>query len=105
MPMNHTQYRCADEIPRDNDGNEIGASSFRAGIVSTDTQESPQERNWRGGGGNLPANTPSGLNLEAHKIDHFSEANHPRVKERIEATITGRTTRDRRIIESFSVGQ
>ncbi len=98
MSMNHTQYRCADEIPRDNDGNEIGASSFRAGIVCTDTQESPQERGW------LRGNTVSGLNLEANKVDHFSEANHPRVRERLEATMRGQTTRTNlRVIDAFKV--
>jgi hypothetical protein len=97
MSMNHTQYKCVDEIPRDNDGNEIGASSFRAGIVSTDTQESPQEKGWSGG------STPSGLNLVANKVDHFSEANHPRVRERLEATIQGQTTTDTRIINAFRV--
>lgn len=34
MPMNHTQYRCVNEIPRDNNGNEIGASAFQAGMVA-----------------------------------------------------------------------
>ena len=35
------------------------------GIVGANTQESPQERNWRGG------NTTSGLNLEANKVSTF----------------------------------
>lgn len=88
MPMNHTQYKCVDEIPRVNDGNEIGASAFQAGIVSTDTQESPQERNWRCS--NLPdANTPSGLNLEAHKVNHFSQANHPSVRRQLNGVFNG----------------
>ena len=68
------------------------------GIVSTDTQESPQEKGWSGG------STTSGLNLEANKVDHFSEANHPRVRERLEATMRGRTTTSNlQVINAFRV--
>lgn len=68
------------------------------GIVPASTQESPQERNWRSG------NTVSGLNLEANKVDHFSQANHPRVRERLEATMRGQTTRTNlRVIDAFKV--
>ena len=56
------------------------------GIVPASTQESPQERGWAGG------NSPTGLNLEANKVDHFSEANHPVIKERLKATIEARTS-------------
>jgi len=67
------------------------------GIVPASTQESPQERNWRSG------NTVSGLNLEANKVDHFSEANHPRVRERIEATLQAGTIQNNlKIQDAFS---
>lgn len=61
------------------------------------TQESPQEQGWRSG------STPYGLNLEANKVDHFSQANHPRIRTQIEATITGRTTSNQRIVDTFKV--
>jgi hypothetical protein len=68
------------------------------GIVGSPTQESPQERGWRGG------STTSGLNLEANKVDHFSQANHPRVRERIEATIRGTSApNNRQIQDAFLV--
>jgi hypothetical protein len=68
------------------------------GIVGSPTQESPQERGWRGG------SSVSGLNLEANKVDHFSQANHPRVRERLEATMRGQTTRTNiRVIDAFKV--
>jgi hypothetical protein len=56
------------------------------GIVGANTQESPQEPNWRSG------STTSGLNLEANKVDHFSQANHPVIRERIQGTIEARTS-------------
>lgn len=56
------------------------------GIVGTRSQESPQEQDWRKGV------TKSGLNLDANKVDHFSQANHPVIRERIQATIEGRTS-------------
>jgi hypothetical protein len=67
------------------------------GILGTQTQESPQERNWTGG------STPSGLNLEANKVDHFSQANHPTVRRQIEATIRGTTSNLRNVQDAFFV--
>lgn len=67
------------------------------GIVPSTTQESPQERNWRSG------SSVSGLNLEANKVDHFSQANHPTIKRQIEATITGRSSNLRTVIDAFKV--
>jgi hypothetical protein len=67
------------------------------GIVPASTQESPQERNWRSG------STPSGLNLEANKVDHFSEANHPTIRRQIEATIRGTSSNLERVRSAFFV--
>jgi len=67
------------------------------GIVPASTQESPQERGWRRG------STVSGLNLEANKVDHFSEANHPTVKRQIEATIRGTSSNLERVRIAFQV--
>ena len=67
------------------------------GIVGANTQESPQERNWRSG------STTSGLNLEANKVDHFSQANHPTVRRQIEATITGISSNLSRVRDAFLV--
>ena len=70
------------------------------GIVGGATQESPQERNWTSG------NSTSGLNLEANKVDHFSQANHPRIRERIEATIQAQTSQSNlKIREAFFVNK
>lgn len=68
------------------------------GIIGGATQESPLERDWTGG------NSVSGLNLEANKVDHFSQANHPRIRERIEATIRGTSApSNRQIQDAFKV--
>ena len=69
------------------------------GIVSTDTQESPQEKGWNGG------STTSGLNLEANKVDHFSEANHPTVRRQIERTLDATTSNLPSVRDAFRVGK
>ena len=67
------------------------------GILSTDTQLSPQEQSWNG------RSSTTGLNLEANKVDHFSQANHPTIRRQIEATIRGTTSNLRNVQDAFFV--
>ena len=65
------------------------------GILSTDTQLSPQEQAWNG------RSSTTGLNLEANKVDHFSQANHPTVRRQIERTLDSETTSSTQIRTAF----
>ncbi len=67
------------------------------GIVGANTQESPLERNWRFGSGT------SGLNLDANKVDHFSQANHPTVKLQLQKTMDGTSSNLQKVIDAFRV--
>ena len=86
MNTAHATYTATRRIYEDSDA-----------LVPLASQRNPREPNW------TPAITNSELNLEVKGANHFSQANHPEVRKKLNAVFSATFTRNPQLIDAFLV--